>query len=202
MDLSINKTVAKVTATNPKLETITQDVNKQFGAVSLYNTYIESTTVLVEYNIVITNEGEIPGYAKEIVDYLPEGMEFNSELNGSWYLANDGNAYNTSLANTIIQPGESKTITLVLTRKMTGENTGTVHNQVEISKDYNEYGMKDQDSTPGNKQDGEDDISYADLLITLGTGKEVASFIGITLGVLAIIGLAVYVIKKRILNKI
>lgn len=201
-DLSINKTVAKVTATNPKLETITQDVNKQFGAVSLYNTYIESTTVLVEYNIVITNEGEIPGYAKEIVDYLPEGMEFNSELNGSWYLANDGNVYNTSLANTIIQPGESKTITLVLTRKMTGENTGTVHNQVEISKDYNEYGMKDQDSTPGNKQDGEDDISYADLLITLGTGKEVASFIGITLGVLAIIGLAVYVIKKRILNKI
>lgn len=201
-DLSIDKTISKVTATNPYIETIEQEVNSSFGKIDLYNTKIEDTTVLVEYNITVTNEGEIPGYAEEIVDYLPEGMAFSSELNNNWYMASDGNLYTTSLANTIINPGESKTVTLVLTRKMTGENTGTVHNLVEINKSYNEYGLEDKDSTAGNKQDGEDDISYADLLITLGTGREVASFIGITIGVLAIIGVAVWIIKKRVLNKI
>ena len=201
-DLSINKTVSRVTVTNPNLETRVQDVNAAFGKIDLYNTYIKDTTVLVEYSIVVTNEGEIPGYAKEIVDYLPDGMAFSSELNSNWYLASDGNLYSSSLANTVIQPGESKTITLVLTRKMTGENTGTVHNQVEISQSYNEYGLEDRDSTAKNKQDGEDDISYADLLIAMGTGKEVASFIGITIGIFAIIGVAVWIIKKKVLNKI
>ncbi len=34
---------------------------------------------------------------------------------------------------TVINPGESKEITLVLSKKMTGENTGTVVNTAEIA---------------------------------------------------------------------
>ena len=85
---------------------------------------------------------------------------------------------------------------------MTGENTGTVVNTAEITKDYNEYGIADGDSTPGNKKDGEDDISTATILLAMNTGKEVASFIGITLGTIAIIGLAVFLIKKYIIKRI
>ena len=170
--------------------------------VSLLNTYVEYSTVLIEYNITVTNEGKVAGYAKEIVDYMPEGMAFSSDLNANWYAGSDGNLYTTSLANTLIEPGESKTITLTLTRKMTGENTGTVVNTAEITKDYNEYGIKDGDSTPGNRKDGEDDISTATTLLAMNTGKEVASFIGITLGTIAIIGLAVFLIKKYIIKRI
>ena len=36
----------------------------------------------------------------------------------------------------------------------------------------------------------------------VSTGKEVASFIGITLGTIAIIGLAVFLIKKYIIKRI
>ena len=45
-------------------------------------------------------------------------------------------------------------------------------------------------------------MSYADTLLAMSTGREVASFIGITLGVLAIVVLAVYLIKKYIITKI
>lgn len=201
-DLKLDKLVKKVTVTNTKLDPKTYEYNKNFAAVSLLNTYVEYTTVLIEYSINVTNEGKVPGYAKEIVDYLPEGMNFSSDLNNGWYLGKDGNIYTTALANTIINPGETKTINLVLSRKMTGENTGVVRNVAEISKDYNEYGLKDGDSTPGNNKDGEDDKASADVLLTMSTGKEIASFIGITLGVLSIIALAVYLIKKYIIKKI
>lgn len=201
-DLRLDKVVSKVTVTNTKLDPKNYEYNSNFAMVSLLNTYVEYSTVLIEYNITITNEGKVAGYAEEIVDYMPEEMAFSSELNQNWYLGADGNLYTTSLANTLIEPGESKTITLVLSRKMTGENTGTVVNTAEISKTYNEYGLKDGDSTPGNRKDGEDDISTATTLLAMSTGKEVASFIGITLGVIAIIGLAVFVIKKYVIKRI
>ena len=201
-DLKLEKTVSKVTVTNTKLDTKEYEYNSKFAMVSLLNTYVEYSTVLIEYKIDITNEGKIAGYAKEIVDYLPEGMAFSSDLNNNWYLGSDGNAYNASLANSIINPGETKSITLVLTRKMTGENTGTVVNTAEISKAYNEYGLEDGDSIPGNKKDDEDDISTATTLLAMSTGKEIASFIGITLGIISIVVLSVYLIKKFIIKKI
>ncbi len=201
-DLRLDKLVGKVTVTNTQMDSRVYEFNKQFVQVPLYNTYIEYSTVLIEYTINVRNNGRVAGYAKEIVDYIPEGMAFSSDLNSNWYLGKDGNAYTTALANTLIEPGETKTVTLVLTRKMTGENVGLVHNVAEITKDYNEYGLKDGNSTPGNKQDGEDDMSYADTLLSMSTGKEVASFIGITIGVLAIVALAVYLIKKYIITKI
>lgn len=201
-DLKLDKQVSKVTVTNTKLDPKNYEYNSKFAMVSLLNTYVEYSTVLVEYTINVTNEGKVAGYAKEITDYLPEGMAFSSDLNTNWYLGNDGNVYTTSLANTLINPGDTKTITLVLTRKMTGENTGTVVNTAEITKDYNEYGIADGDSIPGNKKDDEDDISTATVLLAMSTGKEVASFIGITLGTIAIIGLVVFLIKKYIIKKI
>ena len=202
-DLKIDKTIDRITVTNTKLDTRVHEYdNEKVAMVDLLNTYIEFSTVLVEYQITVTNEGAIPGYAREIVDYLPEGMAFASDLNEDWYLGQDGNLYTTSLANTLLNPGESRNITLILSRKMTGENTGTVRNIVEISKDYNEYGKADVDSVAGNNQDNEDDKSYADVILAMGTGKEVASFIGITIGVLTIVAFAVLLIKKYIIRKI
>ena len=201
-DLRLDKRITKITVTNTRLDPQEYEYDTNFAMVSLLNTYVEYATVLIEYTMTITNEGKVAGYAKELVDYMPEGMAFSSDLNTNWYVGTDGNIYSTSLANTLIQPGETKTIRLVLTRRMTGENTGTVVNTAEISQTYNEYGLDDGDSTPGNRQDGEDDISTATTLITMGTGREVASFLGITLGIIAIVGLAVFLIKKYVIRRI
>ena len=128
-------------------------------------------------------------------------MTFNSELNNTWYLGKDGNAYNTNLANTIINPGETKELVLVLSRKMSDENVGTVRNTAEILISYNEYGIEDRDVQIEKDGKKTEDKSSADLVIGAATGKEVASFTGITLGILSIIALAVYEIKKHIINK-
>ena len=46
---------------------------------------INKVTVKFEFQIKITNEGEIAGYAKEITDYIPEGLRFVQEDNPDWY---------------------------------------------------------------------------------------------------------------------
>ena len=51
---------------------------------------MNSLTVKFEYQIRITNEGMIEGYAKEIKDYIPEGLMFNKEDNPLWKDESDG----------------------------------------------------------------------------------------------------------------
>ena len=74
--------------------------------------------MVVKYKFTITNEGVIEGYVKKLADYLPAELKFSSELNKDWYEGKDGVIYNASLANTVIKPGESKEVTLVLTKAM------------------------------------------------------------------------------------
>ncbi len=201
-DLDISKTVTRISVTNTKAATRTYDYDELAVAkVELATPNVEFATVLVEYTIKVQNNGQVAGYAKSIIDYIPQGMTFNSELNSSWYLGQDGNAYNTSLANTIINPGETKDVKLVLSRKMSGENTGTVRNSAGILTSYNEYGLVDRDVQSGGV-DKSEDKSAADVVIGMATGREVASFTGITLGILVLIALAVYEIKKRIISKL
>ena len=201
-DLDISKVITKVTVTNTKEKTKVYNYdNKSVAKVELGTAKVDFATVLVEYKIKVTNNGSVPGYAKSIVDYIPEGMTFNSELNNTWYLGKDGNAYNTNLANTMINPGETKEVTLVLSRKMSGENTGTVRNTAEILISYNEYGIEDRDVQVDRNDQKTNDKSSADLVIGMATGREVASITGITLGILSLIALAVYEIKKHVINK-
>ena len=126
-------------------------------------------------------------------------MKFNSELNKDWYIAENGVLYNSSLSNTLINPGESKEVTLTLTKKMTKENLGLYHNEAEIFEAYNDLGVKDTDSIEGNKELKEDDISSADVLITVKTGKKLL-FIGLSLSIISTIGISAYFIKKKVLR--
>ena len=175
--------------------------NEKTAKVELASKNVQYDTVLIEYKITVTNEGKVEGYATSIVDYIPAGLTFNSDLNSDWYVK-DKNAYNQSLANTLLKPGESKDLTLVLQRHMTGEDTGTYNNVAEIASSYNELSIKDINSTAGNKQDGENDQSNAVAVILMSTGREVLQVTGITIGLLALIGLAVYEIKKHVITKV
>ena len=117
------------------------------------------------------------------------------------YISDNGNVYNASLANTLINPGETKEITLLLTKKMTGESTGVINNNAEIYESYNDLGISDIDSTPGNKVQNEDDISSADAIIGIKTG-EVYVYIIITFVSIAILGVGIYLINKKVVRKI
>lgn len=198
-DLSLNKAVSKITVTSSK-ETKTKDYkDTKLAKVDVNPKYINSTNVIVEYKITVTNEGAVAGYAKKIVDYIPEDMKFSSELNTNWYKGKDGNLYSTELSNVLLNPGESKDIKLVLTRKMTENNTGIVNNKAEIVESYNELGMADIDSVAGNKSQQEDDFSMADVIISPRTG-EVIMYTILTITIITMLGVGIYLINKKVLK--
>ena len=200
-DLKLDKTVSKIVVNNSKGSKEYKYNDAKFAKVDIQEKQVEGSTVIVEYKIKVTNEGEIPGYAKKIVDYIPSDMTFSAELNQDWYMGEARNAYNASLANTLINPGETKEVTLVLTKKMTNENTGTINNVAEIYEASNDYGIKDIDSTEANKVQGEDDYSLADVVIGVKTG-EVYVYITITLISITMLGIGIYFINKKVLRNI
>ena len=165
--------------------------------VDLNQNRIDNTIIKFKYQIRITNEGEIAGYATEISDYIPEGLEFNQADNPLWKEV-DGKIVTDQLKDTILQPGESATVEVILTWINDEENMGVMINTAEISEDYNESGTPDIDSTPNNKVEGEDDIDDAPVALTMVTGSA-PLYIGLTAGTLAIIAGGVFLIKKYVI---
>ena len=60
---------------------ITVSPNDGLQKVEIHRKRINTTVVKFVYNITVKNEGEIAGYATEIKDYIPEGLEFIPEEN-------------------------------------------------------------------------------------------------------------------------
>ena len=172
-DLELTKTITKVTTQTAQETTTDEYDNVNMAKTDIAAKYLAGSTVYVEYEITVTNKGEIAGYAKKIIDYLPADMVFSSSLesNANWYTGTDGNLYNEELKDIELAPGQSKTIKLVLSRQMTEENTDIIHNIAEIYDDYNIYGVSDYNSTPGNKAQNENDQNSADLAVMIKTGE-------------------------------
>ena len=197
-DLKLDKIVKKITTNNGKRVEEHQYENN-FAKIDFESKYVNQSSMIIEYEIKVTNEGAIEGYAKKIVDYIPKEFKFSSELNKDWYEGGDGAIYNVSLANEIIKPGETKKLTVVLTKNINSEGFGMFSNTAEIYEASNNYGMTDIDSTPGNRVLEEDDYSNANVLVGIKTG-EVAIYTTLTICIIAIIGTGVYVIRKKVLR--
>ena len=203
-DLSLLKWVTKAIVYENGVETITETGHTGYEKpepivkVDLKNTSLNSVIVKFEYKIRITNEGEIAGYAKEISDYIPEGLKFDSKDNPEWKEV-EGKIVTRQLENTLLQPGETADVTVVLTWINNENNLGLKVNTAEISEDYNDYGTSDIDSTPNNKVPGEDDIDDAPVILAIRTGKPIV-YTGLAIGVLTIISLGAVVIRKTVLN--
>ena len=169
-------------------------------------TRVNNDTILVEYTIKVINEGNIAGYVNSIVDYIPDEMTFDSEINPDWFITGENNVYTNKFQNEIINPGETREIKIVLTKKMTGDSVGLIHNTAEIAKSYNSKAISDSDSIPGNKKDGEDDISSADIFLGIQTGKEIIqkalTYVLIFFGFILVIVLFTRIRAARTSNKI
>ena len=202
-DLSLLKWVSKVYLTENG-ETTEQDTGhtglenpEPVVKVDLDRRNINKVTVKFGYTIKITNEGEIAGYAKEISDYIPDGLEFVAEDNPNWTEA-DGKITTRALENTLLQPGESATVTVILKWKNDANNLGVKVNVAEISEDYNDKHAHDIDSTPNNKVEGEDDIDNAPVALSIKTGQ--ARIFYTLIGIIGItVAGGIVLIKKYVL---
>ena len=195
-DLKLNKYVDRILVQNAKGITIKEYGNSQLAKLEIEGKYLNGSTVIIEYKIDVTNNGELAGYTKKIADYIPSDLKFNSELNKDWYEV-DNVLYTDILANDEIKPGETKTISLTLTKAMTENNTGSIANIAEIAEDYNELGIKDTNSTPGNRTNTENDYSMAETLITVKTGA--VMYIGLIIVAIAMLGATtiILIIKNK-----
>lgn len=191
-DLSLNKTLTQIQMADGKTTKSVEYDHKKLGKIEVDGKRVNSTNLVVEYTMTVTNNGNVAGYAKKIVDYLPSELEFSSNLNKDWYASGNTVVY-TGLENDIINPGESKEVTLVLTKKMSESGTGTVTNKAEITETYNDQGLLDEKST-------EDDTnSSANVIIGIKTGGPV-TYIVLTITILAIAACGAYIINKKVLK--
>ena len=193
-DLKLDKYVSRILIQNASGSTVKEYNDEKMAKAEIDAKQISGSNVIIEYKIKVTNNGEVEGYAKKIADYIPNDLKFNSELNKDWYVSN-GTLYNTSLANDKIAAGEEKVLTLTLTKLMTEENTGLINNTAEIAEDYNELGILDSNSTPGNRTQGENDMSSADIILSIRTGGVVYTTIAIIVGLA--LGFTVFIIVKN-----
>lgn len=198
-DLALQKDLVKAIVTEGDKTKEIPSNNGEMIKVEVHRKKINSTIVKFVYNITVKNEGTIPGYAKEITDYVPEGLKFVQEDNKNWKASSDAVITTAALEDTLIMPGETVTVEVVL-RWVNGENNmGLKTNIAEISKDYNDANDSDDiDSTPGNKIEKEDDIDDAQVLLSISTGSAPV-YVILTTTVLLIISTGVILIKKYVL---
>ena len=163
---------------------------------------INKVTVKFEFQIKVTNEGEIAGYAKEITDYIPEGLKFVEEDNPDWYRREELNGKERvatkKLENTLLMPGESSSVPIILTWINNQDNMGLKTNIAEISQDYNDSHTPDIDSVPDNFKENEDDIDDAPVMLTITLG-DTKLYLGITALVIVALGGGIFIIKKYVL---
>ncbi len=207
-DLSLLKYVSKVIVTE---DGVTKETETGYDGtenpepivkVELDRKKLDKTEVKYIYTIKITNEGEIEGYATEITDRIPEGLEFYEEDNKQygWKVKEKGLVTTDYLKDKLLQPGESATVQIVLRWIKSDKNLGQKINVAEITADDNPYDAPDIDSTPNNNKDGEDDQDDAAVMLSITTGAA-NSYIILAIGITTFIGFGCYVIVKHVIMK-
>ena len=194
-DMSLEKYVSKIIVQNAQGTIVKEFSKTQLAKVEIDRKQLANSVVTIEYTLNIANEGEISGYAGDIIDYMPKDLVFDQNSNTGWVLESDGNLHNTTLENEELKPGTVKTLKLTLTKTMNENNTGTVINTAEIGKATNEYEIKDIDSTPDNGVQKEDDMSTAEVIISIRTGEVLIS-VTIILSIAILIAIVI-ILKKR-----
>ncbi|MBR2705602.1 MAG: Cys-Gln thioester bond-forming surface protein [Clostridia bacterium] len=162
--------------------------------VSVTEKNIDNIIIKFKISIQVKNEGEIEGYAREISNYIPDGLRFNQADNIKWKETN-GKITTDQLANTLLQPGDTATIDLILTWDNEQRNMGVKKNYTEISEIRNNSNTNDIDSIINNKKDGEDDLNTTSFAIT-STAGESPKYILIIAGAVVIIGVGAILIKR------
>ena len=173
----------------------TKDETKQIAydmedltKVEIRASKLNGAQVIIEYNLKIINNGELPGSVNQIMANKVNGLTFTSSLNKEWYQGNDSNLYLSSLTNIVLQPGESTNAKLVLVKQMTSSNTGTIENNFTITKTYNDSGTEETTL--------EDNYKKVTIIITTSTGKTIA-YTGISIMALSILAIGVYIMRKK-----
>ena len=197
-DLSLKTNIQNIATIKEGIETINPSNlqnPKDTMRIEKNKKELENTVFKIQYLITISNLGEIPGYATEIVDYVPTGLKFNPADNPKWKII-EGRLVNKELKNEIINPGESKTTTITLTWSEETEETKTMSNTAEIGQATNNSNTPDINSIPNNNNDNENDQDNSNIIIFKKEKNITAIIIISIISVLIIITGGIIIVKK------
>ena len=188
-DLSVEKYIANV-----KVKTNDDERNIEVGydkkdtlvKVDVKRSEQEQTKLIVTYGLLIKNVGEIPGYATEITDYIPEDFKL---ISTDIWMEEGNKATTKSLEDVLLNPGESTTVEVTFEWSLANGSIGSRINEAQITAYANEYDAKD--ITEDNKDNEE-------ILVTVKTGSEVIKYIAMATLYVSIVALGVLVIKKKV----
>ena len=204
-DLALRKWVTQAIVIQDGKETVTETGHKaeddpeEVVKVEIVQSKLSKVVVKFRYKIRVTNEGEIAGYVDEISDYIPEGLKFVAADNPEWEEV-EGKVVTDQLKDTLLEPGESAEVEILLTWINGKDNLGLKVNVAEISKDRNDSNTKDIDSTPDNKIEDEDDIDDAPVILITKTGEGIdIQYIILAVGCLSILTVGIIFIKKYVI---
>ncbi len=184
-NITLQNNISKINVINGK-ETKTYDYNTELANIELNKK--ENVTLVIEYSIKAVNNGNVEGYVTNIANYIPQGMQFISELNENWYVDSNGDAINTSLANTLIKPGETQELKLILVKNVSENDVELLHNMAEIRGTYNKYGV-----TTSQVNLKKNNAKSADIIINESTNLIIPALISICIiAIMAVIGIGVY----------
>ena len=200
-DLSLEKYVASVTVTNKEGEKLYNYKEENNVKLEIHSKYFKDSQIDITYKIRVKNSGEVIGYINKLVDYVPDDMKFDNNKNPEWYYGDDGNLYYKGLVGREINPGETKEVTLVLTKVLDKGEAVKIVNGAEIAESTNSIGLTDIDSTPGNKQKSEDDYGEVTLMVTISTGSTTRNMTLLIITLLIIITI-VYIAKFKTTKKV
>lgn len=188
-DLKVSKYLDKAIVTTKKGTTEYDVDNKDIAKVEIKSKEMKNSTVKLEYKIVIENVGNVEGYAKQIVDYLEQGYEFDEKDNSLWYLGNDGLLYTNNLDNVSLAPGEKREFKLVLSKKLDEPKTIIASNKIELTSSF----------CKANLTEGKDNnTSIQTTFISVATGRTIQYIAFIMFTIIA--SAVVYLIKIGRLN--
>lgn len=191
-DLEVTKQIKKVTIKNNEGQTVYEYQNTDFTKIEIPSKYFKGTNIIIEYEVQIVNKGDISGYVKTLTDHKPEGLKFASELNNSWYEGTDGELYCIEFGEDEIKPGETREVSLVLTKEITDTQIQYITNEVELEEVFNEYLTTEKD-TNNNK-------AKATLIVAIKTGT-IKTYLVLWIACAMIISVGIYVIKGKVIIK-
>lgn len=201
-DMALDKNVTSVSITASNGKEANYKYNNEMAKVEISNEKNVKYYFVIEYTLTVKNVGYIDGYVKSVIDYIPKGMTFVQEDNPGWYIKSDGNAYNDTLANTLIKAQNKVDVRIKLRKEMTAEQTGIIKNSAELGDTYNAEGIDDINSKGANKDSSENDYSEALVVVALATGGQIIKVAGIIFGVLALGVVIISIAKSKSKKKI
>lgn len=192
-DIEIKKSISSITVEDDEgKETIEYNEDK-IAKLEIAAKKLGKAKATIIYEFEITNNGDLDTYITNLVDYLPEGLEFNEKTNSGWYKGEDNNLYNLSLINTKIESGKTKKLKLALTQEITDDTLGSYINKTEILETTNDKKISEI-NLDNNKAEVE-------LLITIKTGKIILYF-SIVIIIAIIATVITLFIKKKIIKPV